>query len=161
MTRKEIFCQLFRFSAYRKYFFVLLLLSVELIANSQDTTLTVISNLKGAPANMTMIELRSVLKAERQRWEDHDHTKVNIVMMNTTTSIGRNTCLKIYHMDPNAVAKFWLRLGFDHIAIVKTFNSVAELEKFIAENPGTIGVTGKFSDTHDIKVTMIDGKKSF
>jgi hypothetical protein len=161
MKRKETLYQSSGFSAYTKYFFVLLLLTFALIANSQDTSLTVISNIKGAPANMSMVELRSVLKAEKQRWEDRDHTKVNIVMMNTTTSIGRNTCLKIYRMDPDAVAKFWLRLGFDHIAIVKTFNSVTELEKFIAENTGTIGVTSKFSDTHDIKVIMIDGKKSF
>lgn len=159
MKGKETFYQSLGFSGYRKYFFVLLLLFVGLIAKSQDTTLTVISNIKGAPSNMKMAELKSILNGEKDRWSDK--TKVSVVMMKTTTPIGKSACSKIYQMDPEEVATARLLLEFGQKARVKTCNSIGELESFIAENPGAIGVTGKFSNTPNIKVIMIDGKKSF
>jgi hypothetical protein len=137
-----------------------LLLSIGLIARSQDTTITVISNSKGAPSSMKMEELKSILKGEKQRWSDG--TKVTIVMMKTSTPIGRNTCAKIYEMSGDKVKRFWAGLQFAGKVDAPTFcNSVEELESFVSENPGAIGITDKFTDTPNTKVTMINGKKSF
>lgn len=159
MKSKKTLRQSFGFSAYRKYFSILLLSSLGLIANSQDTTLTVISNIKGAPGNMNMAELRSVLKGEKQRWSDD--TKVTIAIMKTNTLIGKNACSKIYGMSGDKVLRLYLELSFVGRTVAILFNSVQELESFVAENPGAIGITGKFSETPNIKITMITGKKSF
>ena len=130
------------------------------IAHPQDTTLTVISHTKGAPTNMKMSELKSVLKGERQRWSDN--TKVTIVMMKTTTAIGQNICEKIYGMSGDKVRRFWLGLQFAGKVDPPIFcNSLDELESAIADNPGAIGIVDKFTDAPNIKVTMINGKKSF
>jgi hypothetical protein len=159
MKRTAIF-GLLGLSACRKSIFVLLLSVMGIMTYSQDTTITVISNIKGAPSSMKMAELRSVLKGERQRWSDG--TKVSIVLMKTTTAIGKNTCAKIYEMSGDKVKRFWAGLQFAGKVDAPTFcNSVEELESVVAENPGAIGVTDKFTDTPNIKVTMINGKKSF
>ncbi len=139
---------------------VLLVLAIGLTARAQDTTITVISNPKGAPSSMRMAELKSVFKGERQRWSDG--TKVTIVMMKTTTPIGRNTCSKIYEMSSEAVKRFLVGLQFagkgDPPVV---FNSIQDLEDYVADNPGAIGVTGKFSVGSNIKVVSINGKNSF
>jgi ABC-type phosphate transport system substrate-binding protein len=148
------------FSAYRKYVSVLLILAVGLMANSQDTILTVISNSKGAPANMKMAELKSVLKGEKQRW--NDGTKVSIGLMMTKTTVGKNTCSKIYEWSTDKVKRYWAGLQIAGKADAPTFcNTVEELESFIADNPGAIGITNKSSVNPNIKVIVIDGKKSF
>ena len=102
--------RLLGFLACRKYLSVLLLLSVGFIAKAQETTLTVISNTKGAPSQMKMSELKSVLQGEKQRWSDG--TKVSIVLMKTTTAVGISTCKKIYNMSGDEVKRFWLKLSF-------------------------------------------------
>lgn len=152
--------QPFRISVCRKYLSVLLLLSVGFIAKAQETTLTVISNTKGAPSQMKMSELKSVLKGERQRWGDG--TKVSIVLMKTTTPVGQSTCQKIYNMSGDKVKRFWLELSFSGKADPPTFcNSIAELESFVSQNPGAIGILDRFSGGVGIKLMVIDGKNSF
>ena len=49
---------------------VLLSLSVANKSNAQDQAIMVIANDKGAPATMTMKELKSVMLGEKQRWAD-------------------------------------------------------------------------------------------
>jgi hypothetical protein len=133
---------------------------VGLIAGAQDTTLTVISNTKGAPSKMKMSELKSILKGEKQRWSDG--TKVSIVLMKTTTPVGQTTCQKIYNMSGDKVKRFWLELSFGGKADPPTFcNSIAELASFVAQNPGAIGILDKVSAGPSIKSIVIDGKNSF
>ncbi|MDH4090803.1 MAG: hypothetical protein OEV74_00760 [Cyclobacteriaceae bacterium] len=149
-----------RFSACRKYLSVILLLSVGIIANAQETMITVISHTKGAPSEMKMAELRSVMKGERQRWSDG--TKVHIALMKTTTPAGQSACQKVYNMSGDRVKRFWLELSFAGNADPPTFcNTAAELESFVLQNPGAIGITDNFSGNDGIKITEIDGQKSF
>ena len=137
----------------------MLLILVGITAGAQDMTLTVISNVKGAPAEMKMSELRSVLKGERQRWSDG--TKVHIGLMKTTTPVGQTTCEKVYNMSGDKVKRLWLELSFAGNADVPTFcNTTEELEIFVAQNPGAIGITSNFSGNDAIKTIEIDGKKS-
>jgi hypothetical protein len=153
-------CQSNIISVCRKGLSVLLLLCIGLLAKSQDTTLTVISNIKGAPSTLKMSELRSILKGEKQRWSDG--TKVSIVLMKTSTPIGQTTCQKVYNMSGDKVRRFWLELSFGGKADPPTFcNSIAELESVVAQNSGAIGVLDKVSVSNGIKTIQIDGKSFF
>ncbi len=146
---------------YRRFIPVLLLLSVGFIGHAQDIMLTVISNTKGAPSEMKMSELKSVLKGEKQRWSNG--TKVSIFLMKTTTPLGQATCEKIYNMSGDKVKRFWLGLTFSGKADAPTFcNSVAELESYVSQNPGTIGIIDKSQPgTSVVKTVLIEGKNSF
>ena len=83
-------------------------------AFAQDTSLIVIRNSKGVPAEMKMVQLKSVLKGEKQRWGDG--TKVVIALMKPNTPVGGNTCKKVYNMSANEVSKYWLGLVFLAVA---------------------------------------------
>jgi hypothetical protein len=148
------------FAACRKYLPVLLLLSIGFITRAQDIQLTVIGNATGVPSAMKYSELISVLKGERQRWSDG--TKVNIYIMKTTTPIGQNTCKKIYNWSGDKVKRYWLELSFSGKADAPTFcNTVEELETYVSQNPGAIGIIDRGSTSNGIKTILIDGKNPF
>lgn len=149
-----------RYAGYRKVLSAVLLLLVVTIAQAQESMLTVITNTQGAPEEMRFDELKSVLRGEKQRWSDG--TKVHIALMKTTTPIGQATCKKVYNMSADRVKRFWLELSFAGNADAPTFcNTAAELESFVSQNPGAIGILDDFSGAEGTKATSIDGKKSF
>lgn len=138
-------------------FIVLLLLSFS--ATAQTETLTVISNEKGAPAELKMTELKSILKGEKQRWRNGN--KITIALMKTNTPAGASTCKKIYDMSSDELKKFWLALVFEGKADAPVFlNSASEIESFVAENPGAIGIINQPLANADAHIVLIDGKKS-
>lgn len=148
------------FSAFRKYLPVLLLLTVGLVTNAQEIPLTVIGNVKGVPSEMKSSELISILKGEKQRW--NNGTKVSIYIMKTTTPVGQSTCKKIYNWSVDKVRRHWLELSFSGKADAPTFcNTVDELESFVSQNPGAIGVVDRSSMGKGVKMIPIDGKNPF
>jgi hypothetical protein len=147
-----------------KYFFstslsccMLFLFSFSVLA--QEKTLTVISNSKGAPDQMSLAELTAVLKGEKQRWSNT--VPVVIALMKSSTETGLSTSKKIYHMTSNEFNKYWLALVFQGKAKAPVFfNSPAELESFVAETPGAIGVI-ESSTSGKVRQVIVEGKKSF
>ncbi len=136
------------------------LIFLHLFARAQNETLIVISNNKGAPEELKMTELRSIMMGERQRWKDGN--KIKIALMKTSTQTGISTCKKVYDMDGNDVKKFWLAKVFQGKADAPVFfNSEAELKAFVSENEGAIGIVEIHIDNPDIRVVSIDGKKEF
>ncbi|HEY9363405.1 MAG TPA: hypothetical protein VIQ00_09105 [Chitinophagaceae bacterium] len=124
--------------------------------NAQDM-LTVIGNNKGVPAQMRMNQLVSVLRGERQRWSDG--TKVVIALMKTNTPVGMVTLRKVYNMTENEFNKKWLALVFQGKADAPTFfNSVTELENFVSQTPGAIGILNSVSNNSTRSIT-VEGKK--
>ncbi|MES1214853.1 MAG: hypothetical protein ABUT20_04985 [Bacteroidota bacterium] len=159
MIKKQTY-QLLRLTATAKYFSVCLFLLFGLFARAQDNTLTVIANEKGAPAEIKLSELKSVLMGEKQRWSNG--TKVTIALMKTSTAIGTLVSKKIYDMSGDEVKGFWLKISFAGKADAPKFcNTVEELTAYVAENKGAIGILDKITDTHDVKVVAVDGKKTF
>ena len=151
---------LYKISLNRKLISVLLLFFIVFNLNAQETMLTAISNGKGAPSDMKMSELKSVLKGEKQRW--NDGSKVTIYLMKTITPLGNTTCKKIYNMSGDKVRRYWLELSFSGKADAPTFcNSVEELESLVSQHPGSIGILDKSSGSSATRVIMIDGKNSF
>ena len=136
---------------------MLLLLSAESVG--QDSSLTVICNNKGAPPDMKFSELKSVMRGEKQRWSDG--TKVVIAMVKSNSPLGEIISKKIYSMSGDGVRGFWAGISFaGKYDPPNVFNTVTELENFVAQNPGAIAILDK-PTANDVRVVSIDGKKSF
>ena len=148
------------FAVCRKYLPVVLLLAVSFMTRAQEIQLTAIGNVTGVPSNMKSSELVSVLKGEKQRWSDG--TKVTIYIMKTTTPIGQSTCKKIYNWSGDKVKRYWLELSFSGKADAPTFcNTVEELESYVSQNPGAIGIVDRNSTSNGVKTILIDGRNPF
>jgi hypothetical protein len=148
-----------RCGRFFKYLLCMILLLYGVQAFSQTQTLTVISNEKGAPAELKFTELKSIFKGEKQRWRDGN--KITIALMKTNTPAGAYTCKKVYDMTGDDVKKYWLALVFQGKAEgPQFFNSVTELESFVADNPGAIGIIDQSQGSADAHVVLIDGKKT-
>ena len=142
-----------------KLVFLLLFLIGGWAAEAQNDVLTVIGNPNGTPASLKFSELQSVLRGERQRWSNG--TKIQIALMKTNTDVGRFTSSKIYNMNPEDVKKFWLALVFQGKADAPTFfNSVAELQAYVSDNPGAIGIVDVPTSGYNTQVVLINGRRS-
>lgn len=96
---------------------------------------------------------------EQQRWRSG--IKITIALMKANTVAGKNTSKKIYGMSSDELNKFWLALVFQGKAQAPSFfNSAADLENFVAQNPGAIGILDQVDPNDDIKTVMVEGKKS-
>jgi hypothetical protein len=125
---------------------------------SQDK-ISIIGNFKGVPETMKIKEVVSVLKGEKQRWGDG--TKIVIALMKTSTPVGNTTSKKIYNMTGDELNKYWLALVFQGKSQAPSFfNSVAELENFVAQTPGAIGVV-EHAASEQTRTVAVDGKKTF
>lgn len=142
-----------------RYFFLLFLLAGGCWVNAQKLPLTVIGNPKGAPPGLSFSELKSILYGERQRWRNG--SKIVIALMKTNTDVGQFTSEKIYNMSPDEVKKLWLALVFQGKADAPNFfNTVGELQAFVAQNPGAIGVIDLTPAGSNTQVVLIDGKRN-
>jgi len=132
-----------------------LLLSWSLVA--QDMELSIIGNPESVPDELRMSQIVSVLKGEKQQWDDG--VSIKIALMKTSTSIGTTTCNKIYNMSANELNKYFLALVFQGKVKAPTFfNSISDLENYVAQTPGAIGVL-QHTTGDLVKIVLIDGKK--
>lgn len=124
---------------------------------AQGIELTVIGNVQSVPSEMDMNQLRAILKGEKMRWEDG--SRVKIALMKTNTPIGSGTCEKVYNMTSNELNKYFLALVFQgKVKAPSFFNSVSDLENYVAQTPGAIGVSQNTTD-NQLKIILVDGKK--
>ncbi len=129
------------------------------ILHAQDVPLTVIANVKGAPNDLKFEELKSILKGEKQRWTDG--TKITVCLMKTITPAGSATSKKVYNLSGDEVNKFWLALVFQGKAQAPSFfNTLTELETFVSQNAGAIGVVTQTTG-NEVKSVSVNGKKTF
>ncbi|MGN6532801.1 MAG: hypothetical protein ACTHK0_13750 [Ginsengibacter sp.] len=125
---------------------------------AQNSSLTVISNQNGAPSTLNFSELKSIFRGEQQRW--HGGTKITIALMKTNTPAGKNTSEILYGMTTDELNKFWLAMVFQGKAAAPNFfNSATELENFVAQNPGAIGIVDQVAANNEIKTIQVEGKK--
>lgn len=143
-----------------KFFVIGFLLLSALVSKAQDGPLSVIVNQNGPPSSLKLSELKSIFRGERQRW--HNGTKITIALMKTSTPAGKITSRKIYDMSGDELNKYWLALVFQGKAQAPNFfTSPSDLEAFVAQNPGAIGILEPAYVMPDLKVLIIDGMKSF
>ncbi len=132
-----------------------LLVSYQNVA--QDIELTVIGNSESVPEELNMEQLVSIMKGEKLRWEDG--SAIKIALMKTSTPIGIGTCKKIYRMSGNELNKYFLALVFQGKVKAPTFfNSTSELEDYVAQTPGAIGVIQTVTDEQN-RIVLVNGKK--
>lgn len=143
-----------------KYSFLIGCLVFTLTGKAQQTTLAAIGNISGVPAEMKQSELKSVLMGETQRWKNGK--RVVIALMKTNTPIGKTTSSKVYDMSGDELNKYWLSLVFQGKSQAPVFfTSVSDLQNFVSQNPGAIGIIDKPIASADIRSITIDGKPSF
>ena len=149
-----------RKSALMKYAFFIGCLLLALAGRAQQTTLTAIGNPSGAPAEMKQSELKAVLMGEKQRWKNGK--RIIIALMKTNTALGKATSSKIYDMSGDELNKYWLSLVFQGKAQAPVFfTSVTDLQNFVAQNPGAIGIIDKPVAGSEVRAVIVDGKSSF
>ncbi|NMH26590.1 hypothetical protein [Flavobacterium silvaticum] len=145
-------------SAFLKYGFIMGCLLFAMQGKAQ--TLTAIGNVSGTPSDMKQSELKAVLMGETQRWKSGK--RIVIALMKTNTPLGKTTSSKIYDMSGDELNKYWLSLVFQGKAQAPVFfTSVTELQNFVAQNPGAIGIIDKPVANAEVRSVMIDGKSSF
>ena len=136
------------------------ILSLSSATSADEPSIMVIANEKGAPASLTMKELKSIFKGEKQRWKDG--TKISIAFMKSSTPVGSTTANKVLKMSGDQLNKFWLALVFQGKAKAPFFyGSASEVESYVSQNAGAIGVVEAGNQVKGAKVISIDGKKSF
>ena len=141
----------------RIFLLIIVFLFTGVAVSAQDQSLTIVSNNKGAPGEMKFNNLRSVLKGEKQRWPDG--TKITIALLKANTPGGTAICKKIYNMSADELNKYWLALVFQGKGQAPVFfNSAADLESFVVQTPGAIGVTTTAGVQG--RVISVDGKKT-
>lgn len=141
------------------FLFILGIPGIQPIFAQEDIQLTIIGNQESVPNELNMNQLRSVLRGEKLRWDDG--SSIKIALMKTNTPVGSATCKKVYNMTGNELNKYFLALVFQGKVKAPTFfNSISELETYVAQTPGAIGVSQNSADS-EIKIVMVDGKNQF
>jgi ABC-type phosphate transport system substrate-binding protein len=136
------------------------ILSLSSATSADEPSITVIANEKGALTTLTMKELKSIFQGEKQRWPDG--TKISIAFMKSSTPVGSATSNKVLKMSGDQLNKFWLALVFQGKAKAPVFfGSASEVENYVSQNPGAIGVVEAGYQVKGARIIPIDGKKSF
>ncbi len=136
------------------------ILSLSSATSVDEPNIMVIANEKGAPTTLTIKELKSIFQGEKQRW--NDGTKISIAFMKSSTPVGSATSNKVLKMSGDQLNKFWLALVFQGKAKAPFFYGTAsEVENYVSQNAGAIGVVEAGYQAKGVKVISIDGKKSF
>jgi hypothetical protein len=82
--------------------------------------------------------------------------------MKSNTAPGALTCSKVYQMSCDAVTKYWLGKTIESNSSAPSFfNTVGELQAFVAGRPGAIGIIDLSSPAGAVHVITINGKNSF
>lgn len=130
------------------------------VAFSQgDIGLAIIANSKGAPTEISLSKLKSVLKGEQQRWKDG--TKVTLALMKTNTPTGDEIAKRLLGMTSKELNKYFLAQVFQgKMSSPQFFDSEEELISYIKNNEGAIGILS-FKNTGGLNPILVDGKKTF
>ena len=143
-----------------KFFLTGILLSAFFCVDAQDAPLVVVGSQVGVPADISANELKAVFHGEQQRWRDG--TKVVIAMIKSNSPLGIEISKKVYSMSGDEVRGFWARITFaGKFDPPNVFNTQAEVEAFVSQNPGSIAILDKVSTLPDTKTVLIGGKKTF
>ena len=137
-----------------------IILSINLIVRAQETTLVAVGNINGVPSDIKLTELKSILLGEKQRWKNG--SRIIIALMKTNTLIGKNTSSRMYDMTGDQLNKFWLALVFQGKAQAPIFfSSTNDLENFVAQTQGAIGIVDKPIIDGELRGVLVNGQKTF
>lgn len=134
---------------------LLILLGSFVTKTKQIPKLIVISNAQ--TIDVTFSELKTIMRGEKQRWNNGE--KVKLAIMKTTTVTGTQVSQKVYNMSTSQLNKYWLAQVFQgRVQAPKFFTSEIELESYVKQTKGAIGIVTKVTQP-EIKIITIEGKK--
>jgi len=143
-----------------KFHWLLMSLLTGLFLQAQNQSISVIGNPKGTPAELTPTKLQSIFLGEIKTW-DNGNT-IFLALMKSNTDPGKLTCEKVYQMTCDEVTKFWLGKAMESkTATPSFFNTVNDLQAYVAGKPGAIGIIDGSPPAPGVRVILIDRKKSF
>ena len=91
--------------------------------------------------------------------EGMEKTHTSVVSLKET--LVKETDPELRQMTEDELKKYWLALVFQGKAEAPAFfNTVSELQSFVSENPGAIGIIDQTPPASGIQVVSIDGKKT-
>ena len=123
-----------------------------------DGGLVVVVNSKGAPSELPLSKVKSILKGEQQRWKDG--AKITLAFMKTSTAVGEDMAKRVFGMTSKELNKYFLAQVFQgKMSSPQFFESEEELLKYIKNNDGAIGVASS-KNANGINTITVDGKKS-
>ena len=155
----HLYMKKIKFNSIIKFVLSIKLVLFSFLMNAQDGQLSVVANPKGCPSEIKFNDLKSILMGDKQRWQDG--TKLVIALMKTNTEVGANTSKKIYGMTGDELNKYWLALVFQGKAKApQFFNSLNDLEAFINQTPGAIGIV-ESAESIPNRTVLVDGRKKF
>lgn len=118
------------------------------------TVMFVIANDTGAPAELSIGQVRSIFRGERTRWPDR--TRVVIALDRT----GIHAARKIYDMTVAQVRRFWMEKVFRGEATrPEGFRSESELVDYVNVTPGAIAVVSR--GDYGSRYLIVGGANSF
>ena len=124
---------------------------------AQDKSLVAIANQTGAPASLKMSELKAVMMGEKERWKSGN--RILVALLKTNTPLGKKIAETVFDMRADELNRYWLGLVFQGKAQAPAFfSTVAELETFVSQNPGAIGISSRQPALEEIRVIPIDGQ---
>ncbi len=148
------------YKSLTKFLLLWLMLLLVNSVKAQETTLVAVGNPAGVPTEMKLAELKSILLGEKQRWKNGN--RIIIALMKTNTIIGKNTSARMYDMTGDQLNKYWLALVFQGKAQAPTFfNTTNDLENFVAQTQGAIGIVDKPIVDGELRSVMVNGQKTF
>ncbi len=124
---------------------------------AQDKSLVAIANQTGAPASLKMSELKAVMMGEKERWKSGN--RIRVALLKTNTPLGKKIAETVLDMSADELNRYWLGLVFQGKAQAPAFfSTIAELETFVSQNPGAIGISSRQPALEEIRVVPIDGQ---
>lgn len=124
-----------------------------LASDSSDLAIVVSSDV--SKDQMSMKELRSFLKGEKQEWSDG--TRVRLAIMDPKTDIGSETADKLYGMSEKQLKKYWLGKSFRGEAVApEFFKSEDALLSYVTAGEGVLGVVSLKTAESEGKIVTID-----
>lgn len=143
-----------------KKFILPLLLLIGFSSYSQIDALTVIGNNNAVSNQLSFSGLKSIFMGEQPKWSSGD--KVVIALMKVNTEAGKITCSRLYGMSSADVTKHWVSVSLKgNLDAPVFFNSTNELQTFVSNTKGAIGIINEPVSASNAKTVLIDGKKTF
>jgi hypothetical protein len=141
------------------FYLFLLFMATGFRAKAQEKTLVSIAHQNGSPISLTFKELKAIMLGEKDRWKSG--SRIHVALMKTNTALGKQIAETVFDMNPDELNRHWLGLVFQGKAQAPSFfSTVADLEAYVSQNPGAIGISGRNPVSEDIKVIQIDGQKN-
>ncbi len=122
-----------------------------------EKTLLVIANSKGAPDKLDSNYMLSIFRGEIFRWPGG--IKITTALISPENELGANIAHSVFHVGKERIARYFRLLEYQG-GQYSLFNSPAQLEEFIAETRGAIGIINRPPTTPNVKIVSVEPKET-